>query len=176
MSAYATAVLTGSPWLGVAVAGLAGARFGLLHGWICRLPRVNDIAVGIALMLFGSGLAFFFGKPFIQPSAPAAAGDPLRLLVDVPAGPGGAAGQRAVPRRRGARRRSCGGRSATPAPGSIVRIVGDSADAARAMGYDVDRVRLLATGAGGVLAGIGGAYLSLYYPGSWNEGISSARA
>jgi ABC-type uncharacterized transport system permease subunit len=36
-------------------------------------------------------------------------------------------------------------------------------------------VRLLATGAGGVLAGIGGAYLSLYYPGSWNEGISSGQ-
>ena len=29
--------------------------------------------------------------------------------------------------------------------------------------------------AGGVLAGIGGAYLSLYYPGSWNEGISSGQ-
>ncbi len=31
---------------------------------------MNDIAVGIAMMSFGTGLAFFFGKPFIQPQAP----------------------------------------------------------------------------------------------------------
>ena len=34
------------------------------------LPRVNDIAVGIALMLFGTGLAFYLGKPLIEPKAP----------------------------------------------------------------------------------------------------------
>ena len=34
---------------------------------LCSLPRVNDIALGIAIMLFGIGLAFYLGKPFIQP-------------------------------------------------------------------------------------------------------------
>jgi simple sugar transport system permease protein len=43
------------------------------------------------------------------------------------------------------------------------------------MGINPDRVRLLATGVGGSLAALGGAYLSLYYPGSWNEGISSGQ-
>ena len=43
------------------------------------------------------------------------------------------------------------------------------------MGYSVNRVRLAATVAGGFLAGIGGAFLSLYYPGSWNEGLSSGQ-
>ena len=37
---------------------------------LCNLPRVNDIAVGIGLMLFGTGLAFFLGKPYVQPKAP----------------------------------------------------------------------------------------------------------
>jgi ABC-type uncharacterized transport system permease subunit len=36
-------------------------------------------------------------------------------------------------------------------------------------------VRILATAAGGFLAGIGGAFLSLSYPGSWNEGLSSGQ-
>ena len=51
-------------------AGCAGSVLGAMHGYICKLPRVNDIAVGIAMMLFGTGVAFFFGKPYIQPSAP----------------------------------------------------------------------------------------------------------
>jgi simple sugar transport system permease protein len=174
MSAYATAVLTGSPWAGVAVAGLAGGAFGLLHGFVCRLPRVNDVAVGIALMLFGTGLAFFFGKAFIQPSAPPLPAIPFGFWSD-------------VPQIQAALRVNVlflvGAALAVflwwafrnTKAGLIVRVVGDSADAARAMGYDVDRVRLFATAAGGVLAGIGGAYLSLYYPGSWNEGISSGQ-
>jgi simple sugar transport system permease protein len=57
----------------------------------------------------------------------------------------------------------------------VARVVGDSADAALAMGYPVNAVRVLATGAGGFLAGVGGSFLSLYYPGSWNEGLSSGQ-
>ena len=59
--------------------------------------------------------------------------------------------------------------------GLIVRMTGDSAPAARAMGVSVDLVRFLATAAGGFLAGVGGAFLSLYYPGSWNQGLSSGQ-
>jgi simple sugar transport system permease protein len=59
--------------------------------------------------------------------------------------------------------------------GLVVLMVGDSSDAARAMGYNVNQVRVLATAAGGFLAGIGGSFLSLYYPGSWNEGLSSGQ-
>ena len=70
MAAYGVSYLTGSPWLGVLAAGIAGALLGALHAGICALPRVNDIAVGIALMLFGTGLAFFLGKPLIEPTAP----------------------------------------------------------------------------------------------------------
>jgi len=59
--------------------------------------------------------------------------------------------------------------------GLVVRMVGDSSDAARAMGYKVNTVRTLCTATGGFLAGIGGSFLSLYYPGSWMEGLSSGQ-
>src|SRR6201984_1238357 len=62
MCGYATSYLTHSPWLGVLAAGVAGAAMGAVHATLCGLPKVNDIAVGIALMLFGTGLEFYLGK------------------------------------------------------------------------------------------------------------------
>src|SRR4029077_890478 len=59
--------------------------------------------------------------------------------------------------------------------GLVVRIAGEDAEAARALGYDVLRVRLVATVVGGFFAGVGGSFLSLYYPGSWSEGLSSGQ-
>ena len=56
--------------------------------------------------------------------------------------------------------------------GLIIRTAGESADAALAMGYSVNMIRLRATMFGGFLAGIGGSFLSL---GSWNEGLSSGQ-
>lgn len=174
MAGYAIAYMTGSPWAGVGAGAAAGVGFGIVHGLLCSLPRVNDIAIGIALMLLGMGLAFFFGKPFIQPVAPSLpslqlgwwSSQPqvqaaLRVNVLFVAGIVLAVALWWMFR--------------ATRIGLIVRTVGDSSDAARALGLRADRIRVLATAAGGALAGIGGAYLSLYYPGSWNEGISSGQ-
>ena len=149
------------------------AASALLHGWVCKLPRVNDIAIGIALMLFGTGLAFFFGKPFIQPQAPHLPGIDARLVERSPQVQA-ALDQRAVHHRHRARLRCCTGRFKNTRWGLIVRLVGDERRRPR-MGYPSTRVRIAATAAGGALAGIGGAYLSLYYPGSWTEGLSSGQ-
>ena len=71
MTGYAISYKTGSP-VGWRAGGGRRRRalLGALHAVICNLPRVNYIAVGIAMMLFGMGLAFYLGKPYIQPSAP----------------------------------------------------------------------------------------------------------
>jgi len=174
MSAYAISYHTGSPWLGVLVAGICGSGFGALHGYLCKLPKVNDIAIGIAMMLFGTGLAFFFGKPYIQPSAPRLPSISFGAWSDHP-----------------------GIRQALEINplfllgialaiflwwalkntryGLIIRTTGDSAPAALALGINVNTVRLLSTMVGGFFAGIGGSFLSLYYPGSWTEGLSSGQ-
>src|ERR1700690_4066363 len=49
MTGYAISYQTGSAWLGVLAAGIAGSLFGAFHGYVCKLPKVNDIAIGIAL-------------------------------------------------------------------------------------------------------------------------------
>ncbi len=174
MTGYAVAYLSGSPWNGVLAAGGVGLLLGLLHGIVCSLPRVNDIAFGIALMLLGTGLAFFLGKAFIQPQAP--------MLPSVSLG-----GWSDDARVRSALDINVlffvglalafllhwGLRSTRW--GLVLRLVGDHSESAQALGYRPLQVRVLATAVGGFLAGVGGAYLSLYYPGSWNEGLSSGQ-
>ena len=175
MIAYAISYETGSPWLGVLVAALCGMLIGGVHGLVCGLRGVNDVAMGIAIMLAGTGLAFFFGKPYVQPSRAAAAEHRLRLLGREPATAERAVGQPAAAARHRRRPSPWPGCSARRGSGLRVRIVGESEDAARALGLPVERMRFLATAAGSGLAGIGGAFLSLCYPASWNEGLSSGQ-
>ena len=49
VSAYGAAYSTGSAWLGVLAAAGCGVVLGALHALLCARPRVNHIAVGIAL-------------------------------------------------------------------------------------------------------------------------------
>lgn len=56
-----------------------------------------------------------------------------------------------------------------------MRTVGEHPGAADSAGINVERVRYLATGFGGLLAGISGAYLSLAYRPSWGEGMTDGR-
>jgi len=174
MAGFGAAYLSGSAWVGVLAAGASGAALALLHGLVCSLPRVNDIAAGIALMILGTGLAFYLGKPLIQPQAPQipslSLGDwsnspqvksALQINLLFPLGVLLAAVL------------AWGFRSTRW--GLVLRMAGDSSDAAKALGYSVNRIRIVATTIGGFIAGLGGASLSLYYPGSWNEGLSSGQ-
>jgi len=174
MAGYGISLVSGSPWLGVLVAGLSGALLGFIHALLCQQAKVNDIAVGIALMLFGTGLAFYIGKPLIQPSAPHLPAIALGWWSDSPVVRAALqinvlfiAGLLLAP--------AMGWFFRYAKWGLIVRTVGESAEAARAMGINVNRVRLWSTMMGGFLAGVGGSFLSLYYPGSWNEGLSSGQ-
>jgi general nucleoside transport system permease protein len=174
MTAFGGAYLSGSPWVGVLVGSVAGGLLAALHGVLCSLNRVNDVATGIALMLLGTGLAFYLGKPLIQPQAPPIPAIELGFWSDSSAVRWALQVNALLPiglllavllwwafkRTR---------------YGLLVRMAGDSANAARALGYSVVGIRIVATTLGGMIAGLGGASLTLFYPGSWNEGISSGQ-
>jgi simple sugar transport system permease protein len=174
MTAFAVSERTGSPWLGALAAALVSALLGLLHGGLTELPGVNDIAAGIAMIIFGSGLAFFFGKQFSAPMAP------QLPVLDLGAGVSN-------PALRAALRISplffLGIAAAfllhyaflRTRWGLHLRAVGDAPDAALSMGIPVRRHRIMATMMGGALAGIGGSHLTLYFPGIWSEGISGGQ-
>ncbi len=181
MSAYGISYLTQgivgtalAPWLGILVAGISGMLLGCIHGWLSQQPRVNDVAVGIAMIIFGSGIAFFFGKPFIQPQAPQLQTIDVGNWISIPQvqsalqlSPLFLIGVAIAPLMQWFFR--------STRWGLYVRAVGDSPDAARAMGISIFKVRMLSIVAGSFLAAMGGACLSLYYPGVWTERISSGQ-
>ena len=174
MAGFGGAYLSGSPWLGVLLAGCSGAALALLHGLLCSLNRVSDIATGIALMLLGAGLAFYLGKPLIQPQAPQIPAIGLGAWSASP----GVQSALAINALFPIGVALAGGLAwglANTRWGLVVRMAGDSSDAAKALGYSASGLRIAATTAGGFIAGLGGASLSLYYPGSWNEGLSSGQ-
>ena len=174
MVAFATAYHSGDPWLGVLAAALSGAVLGLIHSCVCSLARTSDIAVGIAMMLFAIGLAFFFGKPYLHPPGP--------KLPELDFG-----GWVSNPQIASALRINVLfvlGLLLVPAVWALLyrtrwglqlRTVGDSREAAMALGLPIETARAAATAVGGSLAGIAGAFLSLDYPGIWNEGLASGQ-
>ncbi len=174
MASFGGAYLSGSAWIGVLTGALAGGLLAALHGVLCSLPRVNDVATGIALMLLGTGLAFYLGKPLIQPQAPQIPALELGWWSDSPVIRSALQVNALLPLGLVLAGLLWWGFARTRY-GLLVRMAGDSAQAARALGYSVGGIRLLATTAGGMVAGLGGASLSLFYPGSWNEGISSGQ-
>jgi simple sugar transport system permease protein len=168
------AVESGSAWLGLLSGGAAGMVLVAIHAWIVQLPRVNDVAAGVALATFGAGLAFFFGKPYIASRPPLLPSIPLGAWSDNPVvqsalrtSPLFIAGivLALVLRWYFSSTRS----------GLRLRSAGDHPQAARALGVSLPWTRTVAILAGGFLAGMGGAHLSLYFPGNWNDGVSSGQ-
>jgi simple sugar transport system permease protein len=174
LSGFVVSHATGSPWLGVLAAGLVGAAMGVLHAVVCNLPRVNYVAVGIALMMLGMGLSWYLGNSYIGEkanrlpdidfgfwSSNAPLRDNLRINVLFLVGVALAFVLAWV--------------LVSTRWGMVLRLAGESEAAAAAMGYSINNTRVVATAVGGFLAGIAGSYLSLYFPGSWNEQISTGQ-
>ena len=173
IAGFAGAVTTGSPALGFLGAALAGALLSMTFGVLTQFLMSNQVATGLALTLFGLGLSALLGQGYIGIKAPPTYDLDLGPLADIPVlgpvlfdhdpwvylGLAVVAGVWWMLRFTRA--------------GLILRAVGESAEAAHALGYRVRTVRLLAIAFGGAMAGMGGAYLSLVRVPQWTEGMTA---
>jgi simple sugar transport system permease protein len=175
VAAFSVAVGTGSPGLAVLVGALAGGVLALLFAALTLSILANQVATGLALTIFGIGLSALLGRDFVGtpvdrlpplfPEAvrelpfigPVLFGHDLLVYISVALVPAVAW---FLFRTR---------------PGLILRAVGESHDSAHAMGYPVVRVRYMAVLFGGLMSGLGGAYLSLAYTPMWIENMTAGR-
>ena len=161
---------TGSLWLALVLGMAAAAGLALVHAFLCVTLRANQIVSGLALVIFGTGLSTFVGKPVEgTPLATDLRAVRLGPLADLPVvGP--------VLFRQDPLVYATVVLAAVIAwyldrtrPGLAVRAVGESPATADSTGLDVARIRYVHVVVGGALAGAGGAYLILAQVPAWSQ-------
>lgn len=175
LAAFLTAKFTGSPWLGLAAAGLAASAFSALHGLVCLWFLGNQVVSGLALTILGLGLADYLGTPFIGMPAPGFDRMSLPVLSEIPFfGPILFNQDMLVYisfllpplfwffwNRTGL--------------GLALSAAGEYPPASKAAGMNPVKHRWIGVMVGGFLCGLGGAYLSLAYTHLWTNGLTGGR-
>ena len=174
IAGFAVTVLTFSPWLGVLGAAAGGAAASMLFAVLVLHLNSNQVATGLALTIFGTGLSSLLGLSFTGRIVPqfrsvfpdALAKDPVWqllfgyspivyfALIMVPLVAWFLKSTRA---------------------GLILRAVGENDLSAHSIGYSVRGVRYAAIAFGGAMAGIGGCYFSLVITPMWAEKMTAGR-
>ena len=176
VSGFMAAIVTGNSWIGLMTAMLAGGVMGLIHATLTVTLRANQVVSGLALALFGAGLSGYLGKAYIGiPVAEPFRAIALPVLGDIPfLGP-------VLFRHDVLVYLSWGLVLALwffinrTRPGLFLQAIGENPGAADSLGIHVFALRYLYIIVGGMLCGVGGAYLSLASAPSWLENMTAGR-
>ena len=166
---------TGDTWLGLAAAAAAGGAAALLHALFAVVLRADQHISGLALSIFGLGLSGLIGRSWV--------GRPLRdpmefveipLLSRIPGlGPTVFSGQYLLTWLGLLAAVVCWFFLYHTRAGLALRTVGENPAAADAAGVRVTAVRIAAVVFGGLMAGVGGGFLSLAYRPSWGQAMTN---
>ncbi|TNC50180.1 ABC transporter permease [Rubellimicrobium rubrum] len=172
ITGFATAVATGSPVLGFLGAAAGGAALSVLFAVLVLWLKSNQVATGLALTLFGLGLASLVGQSYNGIRAPEMADITIPVLSELPVlGP--ILFQHDWVVYLGLALVAAVWWFLRTQAGLTLRAVGENHEAAHALGYKVLRLRFFAILFGGACAGLGGAYLSLVRVPQWTEGVTA---
>jgi len=154
---------------------IAGAVLALVHGFLSISLKAQQPVSGIMLVLLGIGLTSFLGKPMSGRSIAKIGGFTIPLLNRIPIlGPALFKQDilvylsiALVPVTWFLLHRTRWGLS--------VIAAGENPGAADTLGINVVRVRYICVLLGGLLTGLGGAYLTLAYTPMWVDGMTAGR-
>ena len=175
VSAFAVAMGTGSPVLGIFAGAFAGAITAGIFAFFALGLATNQVATGLALTIFGTGLSGLIGAPLVGHAIDGLPQIHIPLLADIPF-LGMLLFQHDIMVYLAVIMVGlCAWVLNATRVGLIIRAVGDNHDSAHALGYPVLGVRFVAVLFGGMMAGLGGAYLPLMLTPHWAEGMTAGR-
>ncbi len=163
---WLTVYFGGDLWLGVAVAALAGAVFGMLHAFLVVPLGLSQHVTGIGITLLASSLSYYVYRlvfpnvtspPKIEPFQPWT----VPWLSDIPVIGEAVFSQTPLTYLAFALVAMVGWFLYKTPAGLAVRTAGENPAAVEAQGIDVTHVRMAAVVAGSALMGIGGSFLTL---------------
>lgn len=175
LAAYAITAESGNPWVGVVAGALAGGTLALLHAFFVLSRGANQLATGLVVLFLGLGLTSLFGAPYVSALINAFRPWEVPVLSDIPwigeiffrhdpltyvsYGLVGAAWWFLFRTRWGL----------------LLRSAGERSEVLSTYGHRPVLVQYLAVTAGGMLAGLGGAQLSIAYTNQWFENMVQGR-
>ena len=175
VSGFAAAYTAGSAAAGVAVSAATGIGVALLFAYLTQTLVTNQVATGLALTLFGLGLAGLIGENFTGLPGVKLHAVRIPFLTDIPFLGPVAFGQDPLVYGSVAVTALTAWTLARTRIGLVIRATGSNHHSAHALGYPVIAVRYACIAFGGACAGLAGGYLSLVYTPQWIENMTAGR-
>lgn len=160
---------------GLPAGAIAGAATAMIFAFFALSLAANQAACGLALTIFGIGLSAFIGQHYVSYSLPGLQPLAIPLLADIPVIGPVLFKQDAVVYLSFIAFAVVAWTLAKTRLGLLLKAVGESPEAAHAIGYPVLGIRYGAVAFGGAMAGIAGAYLSTVYTPLWVQNMSAGR-
>jgi ABC-type uncharacterized transport system permease subunit len=172
---FAGAYFTGSTALGALFGIVAGACMAGVFGALTLGLAVNQVAAGLALTIFGTGLSGLVGSGFVGKRIATAPVLDLPFLTGLPFVGRILFGQDAFVYVSVALVIGIWWFLYRTRAGLVLRAIGDNHTSAHALGYPVLRIRMLAVLFGGACAGLAGAFLPIAYTPFFIPGMTAGR-
>ncbi|MBT3638887.1 MAG: ABC transporter permease [Acidiferrobacteraceae bacterium] len=172
---FAAVTLTGQPLAGLLAGSLCGLVAALIFALLTLTLLSNQVATGLALTIFGTGLSALVGLDYVGETIEQIRSIHIPVLSDLPVIGRLLFGHDPLVYLSIIILALSGWFLKHTRWGMILRAVGDSDVSAHAIGYPVIAIRYAAVAFGGAMAGLGGAYLSLVYTPLWAENMTAGR-
>ncbi|MFN6513465.1 MAG: ABC transporter permease [Nostoc sp. CreGUA01] len=175
VAGFIAASITDNIYLGLLIALISGIAIALIHALLTITIAANQVATGLALSIFGSGLSAFVGTGYVGKTITGLQAVDIPILKSIPLLGKVLFHQDILVYLSVVLVIVVWWFLRSTRAGLVLRSIGESPDAADALGLPVMRVRYLAVMFGGAMAGLAGGYLSLAYTPLWTENMTSGR-
>lgn len=170
-----TVITTGSLFLAVIFGALSGLLTSIVFGFFALVLATNQVATGLALTIFGTGLSGLIGAEYVGKAIQRLEALNIPILSNIPYLGPILFSHNILVYFSFIIVFIVGWFLLKTKPGLVLRAVGNNHDSAHALGYSVVFIRFCSVMFGGLMAGLGGAFLPLVLTPHWAEGMTAGK-
>ena len=170
-----TVITTGSLFLAVIFGALSGLLTSIVFGFFALVLATNQVATGLALTIFGTGLSGLIGAEYVGKAIQRLEALNFPILSNIPYLGPILFSHNILVYFSFIIVFIVGWFLLKTKSGLVLRAVGNNHDSAHALGYSVVFIRFCSVMFGGLMAGLGGAFLPLVLTPHWAEGMTAGK-